>query len=543
MNQLAIIEETPEFFAPISADQLKGLLDQHKHIKERISCLSDAVKTENDLGAMSYFFDGYTKKNGDRYYTAPSLDRLFDRENAVKALDAAYWNKAIEITDLMDYMPTKRRDEWQDQIRTLACPPFDDLTVYNTIKDLMDMRFKFLAEKVDGIFRGLSGDHVTNSPAGFGKRMIVANVLDGYGMGSVNYTKSGLLHDLRWIVARLRGISHFPRHAHSAEFINGLKGAHWGEWVPVDGGAIRMRLYMKGTLHLEVHPDVAWKLNAILSSLYPKAIPAEFRQKPTRKPKDVQLMQVPLPFNVLRMLHEMKPAREETDDFRNPTRYISNTRAFGYVADEKSAAAKIAKDVLESIGGVLVNARYFEFDYDPSDVIAEIVTTGCVPDQYSHQFYPTPEDLAQEAVDLAEIGPNHICLEPSAGLGGLAKFMPKQMTWCFEISELRVKAMKAMGLMANVQDFLKYKGGYFDRIVMNPPFDQGRWQAHLTHAFDHLENGGRLVAILPSGAQSRSKLPAGIHAEWHGPYADKFKGASVDVVILVADKKEQSNEA
>lgn len=254
-------------------------------------------------------------------------------------------------------------------------------------------------------------------------------------------------------------------------------------------------------------------------------------------------MQVPLPFDVLRMLHEMKPAREETNDFRSPTRYISNTRAFGYVADEKSAAAKIAKDVLESIGGVLVNARYFEFDYDPSEIIAEIVTTGCIPDQYSHQFYPTPEDLAQEAVDLAEIGPKHICLEPSAGLGGLAKFMPKEMTWCFEVSELRVKAMTAMGLMASLQDFLKYNGGYFDRIVMNPPFDQGRWQAHLTHAFDHLENGGRLVAILPSGAQSRAKLPDGTHAQWHGPYADKFKGASVDVVILVADKKEQTNEA
>lgn len=68
---------------------------------------------------------------------------------------------------------------------------------------------------------------------------------------------------------------------------------------------------------------------------------------------------------------------------------------------------------------------------------------------------------------------------------------------------------------------------------MNPPFDQGRWQAHLEHAAGLLNAGGRLVAILPASAQRKDVLPGWI-CVWHGPYDNAFVGASVSVVILVA---------
>ena len=83
-----------------------------------------------------------------------------------------------------------------------------------------------------------------------------------------------------------------------------------GQWMSVDGGAMRIRVYIKGTAHLEIHPDMAWRLNMILASLYPMAIPAEFRTKPQKKAKEYSLFTRPLPFSVLSLLGSLDYAYE-----------------------------------------------------------------------------------------------------------------------------------------------------------------------------------------------------------------------------------------
>ena len=253
------------------------------------------------------------------------------------------------------------------------------------------------------------------------------------------------------------------------------------------------------------------------------------------------LIQRPLPFQVLSILGSIKPAKQKVNDW--PERYTSvrNTVVLSDSHKPGTQALEEARGILASIGGTPVAGSYgwWEFDYDPIDVVQEIVVTGCVPDQRAHQFYPTPAGLAQRVVEMAEIGPDHQCLEPSAGMGGLADFMPKDRTRCVEVSKLHSNVLTSKGFTVACDDFLVWAGlpghqGY-DRIVMNPPFDQGRWSAHIDHAAPLLRPGGRLVAILPSGAKNRDVLP-GFRKEWHGPFDNQFPGASVSVVVLVADK-------
>jgi hypothetical protein len=62
---------------------------------------------------------------------------------------------------------------------------------------------------------------------------------------------------------------------------------------------LRAKAFQKGTAHLEIHPDMAWRLNDILAFLYPMAIPAEHRQKPRTKAKTSALHSNLLPFSVL----------------------------------------------------------------------------------------------------------------------------------------------------------------------------------------------------------------------------------------------------
>lgn len=536
MTELVGLEDAGEFFAPASTDMIDGLVVQYRSMRVRIEQIAEMVSGET-AGAMGYFLEGNGRDDGR--YGAPTVGRLFQVKGAVAALNSAYWSKAMQLTDVLNHMPQARRDEWNKSITEQTCPEFDDETVRATLQGLLSSRHQFLAERVDGIFRGLSGEHVTNSPAAFGKRMIVGYVLNEW--HSENYSRCGLINDLRCVIAKFMGRDE-PGYNASSGLIRSLKG-RWGEWVRVDGGALKIRLYRKGTAHIEVHPDMAWRLNMVLSHLYPMAIPPEFRQKPKRKPKEVSLIQRPLPFAVIDLLASMRQAYrlEKTDSFRDPYRRVTiqNALQFDHSSHGKHAMTE-AESVLESIGGIKASEGWFQFDYNPFDVRDEIVASGCVPDQKAHQFYPTPSALAQRAVEFAEIGQNHLCLEPSAGTGGIADYMPKDRTRCIEVSQLRCDVLSAKGFpLVTRRDFLAWadenKFTSFDRIVMNPPFDQSRWKAHLEAAAGLVKAGGRLVAILPSGARSSASLP-GFSMVWHGPFDNQFAGASVSVVILVAER-------
>ena len=529
----------PEFFAPVSTDAISSMVAQYDAVRARIEHIAGIVAGENQA-AMQYFLDGNADSNSR--WAAPSVAKLFDTAGAVAALNSAYWSKALQLTDVLDLMPQKRRDEWHAAIREHQTPDFTEESVRTTLADLIGMRAKFFAERVDGIFRGLSGDHVTNQPQGFGKRMIVARVLNEW--GSADYSRAGLINDLRAVVARFMGRDE-PRHSATEPVINRLK-SQWGEWVAVDGGALRIRLYKKGTAHLEVHPDMAWRLNQILASLYPLAIPAEFRAKPRRRVRDFDLIRKPLPFQVVEALASMEEATHviphaERRYGDNGFRRIPKTRQFKFGYTSRDAIPG-AESVLEAIGGVKQPAGHWLFDYEPAEVLSEIVVSGCIPDQRSHQFYPTPRRLAQRLVELAAIEPHHTVLEPSAGLGGLVDVMPSDHRahhiQCVEISELHCKVLEAKGYRVTQADFLALhtNRALYDRVVMNPPFSEGRWQAHVEHAASMLHPGGRLVAILPSGARNRENLLPGMTKEWLGPFDGEFAGTSVSVVMLAANR-------
>jgi hypothetical protein len=190
--------------------------------------------------------------------------------------------------------------------------------------------------------------------------------------------------------------------------------------------------------------------------------------------------------------------------------------------------------VLESIGGVKQKAGYYLFDYDPKRIVNEIIASGCVPDHKSHQFYPTPQELAELAVSYADIGDGMTVLEPSAGQGGIADYLPAG-SMLIEVSGLHCEILKEKGHSNVVQgDFLNLSLGKFDRIVMNPPFSSGRWQAHIEHAASLLAEGGRLVAILPASARNSEVLPS-LQKTWSAVFENEFAGTGVSVVILVAD--------
>ncbi len=521
------------FSAPSTEGALDHLLSFRESVLERIQAIvgfTDCART-----ALNYFLDAAYVKRRDRGGVI-SATELLDEPSAIAALDADLWSKAMKLTDVYDCMPQARRDEWNEQIRDHKTPPFTKENIAATFDFLLSSRAKFFAERVDGIFRALSRTHVTNQPEGFGKRMIIPYVLSEWG-DSPDHRQAGTINDLRCVIARFMGRDE-PHWCDSDRAIR-VATERAGKWVTFDGGALRMRVYTGvRTAHLEVHPDMAWRLNAVLASLHPAAIPSQFREPPKRKAREFNMMQQPLPFAVLGLLRELQQEKSWGRDRRGEHVCTGTDRqklVLGYGTKPDKAQRKRLDEVLAAIGGV-PDGDGWRFDYEPGEVISEILCLGCIPDAVSHQFYPTPADIAEKAVALAVdgAGAGDRWLEPSAGTGNLAALFPDGANVeCVEVSALHAAVLRARGFSAIKADFLKVpRGATYDRIVMNPPFSEGRWQAHLDHAAGMLAPDGRLVAILPVSARKCRLLP-NLSTRWGEVF--RFPGTSVEVSILVAN--------
>jgi len=114
-------------------------------------------------------------------------------------------------------------------------------------------------------------------------------------------------------------------------------------------------------------------------------------------------------------------------------------------------------------------------------------------------FFPTPEDLASKIVEEAEIVEGCTVLEPSAGLGHIAQAIreahPDSKLTVIEQYNSLAEVLEAKGFNTINDDFLSHSEKY-DRIVMNPPFENLQDIDHVMHAFSLLNDGGRLVAIM-----------------------------------------------
>lgn len=173
-----LIEEIEPFFAPMSADLVDSLIGQYKAARANVEALAAAVRDGQNASVLHYFVEGNVKEQ--RHSMPTTVDALFRVEGAIAQLNADFWSRALRLTDVMDYMPQARRDEWHEQIRNPEgrkagrhtsetelppLPEFEEATVRSTLTGLLHNRSQFLAERVDGIFRALSRQHVRGMPS------------------------------------------------------------------------------------------------------------------------------------------------------------------------------------------------------------------------------------------------------------------------------------------------------------------------------------------------------------------------------------------
>jgi len=132
-------------------------------------------------------------------------------------------------------------------------------------------------------------------------------------------------------------------------------------------------------------------------------------------------------------------------------------------------------------------------------------------------YFPTPASTAKALVDAAEIEPGMKVLEPSAGKGNIAdairRAVPDADLSVIEWNRSLQDILKTKGYTVAGSDFLEEKGKY-DRIVMNPPFENGQDIDHIRHAYELLNPGGRVVSVMGEGGFFRNDKKAQAFREW-----------------------------
>lgn len=226
---------------------------------------------------------------------------------------------------------------------------------------------------------------------------------------------------------------------------------------------------------------------------------------------------------------------------------VSTTENLALGSQARNLRDSFANGILEHSGIIPIDQQGVggkEFDApkqsdsDPFD--------DAVLDYYSNQklnknnregvdYFPTPEPLGYKMVEWANLGEGDTALEPSAGHGAIARYVSKsnELLSIEPSQSLFAKLqLKAGGLGRKFLNntFENYNvANKHDVVVMNPPFGTAGATAiaHLDKAFRHLDEGGRVVAIIPRGSTDKK------FDKWYGEQKNVAMRAEVDLPDIV----------
>jgi len=164
--------------------------------------------------------------------------------------------------------------------------------------------------------------------------------------------------------------------------------------------------------------------------------------------------------------------------------------------------------VLERIGGKWNRKeKAHVFDSNPTERLEVVINSGMINPKIKTGYFPTPPEIAKTMIELLEIQPDDVILEPSAGQGHIADFLPKDKLLLGEILPENRQILKEKGYK-NIMftDFLKYEFTGINKIIMNPPFEKQADINHVLHGYKYLEKEGILVSVMSAGVLFRNNL-------------------------------------
>ena len=162
--------------------------------------------------------------------------------------------------------------------------------------------------------------------------------------------------------------------------------------------------------------------------------------------------------------------------------------------------------------------------------------------QEGHDYFATPEPIGYKMVQWLQSKPGQSLLEPSAGDGAIARWMPDN-TYNTVVEPSRDLTPKLMRNVAGAKVVESTFENFdlhnkFDGIAMNPPFGKGKDRGgklameHVAKAYKHLKDGGRLIAIIPDGPACQTRFDKWFYGNQE---AKRKEDRGVSDGVLMAD--------
>ncbi len=183
---------------------------------------------------------------------------------------------------------------------------------------------------------------------------------------------------------------------------------------------------------------------------------------------------------------------------------------------------RVAKVLTAARGKWNRKANGHVFPFDPRELIGAVVEDGVVVDaKKTLGFFETPDALAQRLIGLSGIGAGETVLEPSAGLGRIAKHLLARgvNVVAVEIDPTNAEALRQLGNGITVhcepfEAFQVREAALFDAVIMNPPFANNLDMKHIRAAWEFVRPGRRLIAICSEGPFFRQDTAATEFRAW-----------------------------
>jgi len=153
-------------------------------------------------------------------------------------------------------------------------------------------------------------------------------------------------------------------------------------------------------------------------------------------------------------------------------------------------------------------------------------------------FFPSRPAAVRRMLELADVGVEMKVLEPSAGAGAIADWA-RDLGALVDVVEINPSLREILTLKHHTllpeHDFLDVspESGLYDRVLMNPPFENFQDIDHVVHAYKLLKPGGLLVAMMGPSGFFRSTAKAEEFRSW-------IEGIGADVEDLPSGSFEKT---
>lgn len=230
--------------------------------------------------------------------------------------------------------------------------------------------------------------------------------------------------------------------------------------------------------------------------------------------------------------------------------------------------ADVRKALLKA--GATYKRNTFVFKSDAQPFMDRLTGGESVNIKKEFQFFPTPDDIADWMVELAEIKEGYCVLEPSAGQGAIIdaiyRAFPRSMSgpndrpcvtvdYCELMEENRQVLSEKNKLSSRWYGSTSWQGDdylatdipfEYERIIANPPFNKNQDIDHIRKMFEDLKVGGRLVSVASKHWQMSSNRKEKSFKQWlidnkaeiHDIESGRFKksGTMISCCVIVINK-------